>query len=271
MDKNLVLFDNNISKDSCSVEGQKTRIIIKDPETGEVLFDGHNKVIVAGSAFTAAKHFNITPHTSTPTYNEVLKLEKSDADMYNEPGIRREEIVCLFAVGIDGCGPEASQVYDVDYTKWIAPESLIPFKYQLETNDLPSYHRDKYFGRKKVGNRIAYYFKAFENAPTFVQAFSDGTPIDENIYTSSRKDEVESYIEINLKITKQDCRDFFLSTVGINEARVNTISLLTAYPVEKEDGFVYYQNIRPLTKLNFPSEPLIDTSKGLDIIYHIYY
>lgn len=270
MDKELILFDDNISKDSCSV--QKTKIIIKDPETNEVLFEGSNKVIVSGSAFTAAKHFNITPHTTTPSYNEVLKLEKSDNDLYNEPGIRREEVVCLFAVGIDGCGPEASQVYDVDYTKWIAPESLIPFKYQLGTNDLPTYHRDKYFGRKVLpNNRIAYYFKAFENAPMFVQAFSDGTPIDENIYTSSRKDEVESYVEINLKLTKQDCRDFFLSTVGINDAKVNTISLLTAYPVEKEDGFIYYQNIRPLTKLNFPSEPLIDTSKGLDIIYHIYY
>ena len=271
MDKKLVLFDDNISKDSCSKQEQKTRIIIRDPETGETLFDGHNKVIVAGSAFTAAKHFNITPHALTPTYNEVLALENSDVDRFNEPGIRRDEIVCLFAVGIDGCGPEASQVYDVDYTKWIAPESLIPFKYQLKTNDLPTYHRDKYFGRKTIGNRIAYYFKAFENEPTFNQVYSDGTPIDENIYTSSRKDEVESYIEINLKLTKQDCRDFFLSNVGINEAKVNTISLLTAYPVEKDDGFIYYQNIRPLTKLNFPSEPLIDTSKGLDIIYHIYY
>lgn len=270
MDKKMVFFDDNVSKDSCSV--QKTKVIIKDDETGEVLFEGSNKVIVAGSAFTAAKHFNITPTVSTPTYNEVLNLEGTDIDTFSEPGIRRDEIVCLFAVGIDGCGPEASQVYTVDYTKWIAPENLIPFKYQLASNDIPTYHRDKYFGRKTIGNsRIAYYFKAFENPPTFVQQYSDSVEIDENIYTSTRVDEVESYVQINLKITKDDCRDFFLATTGINEAKVNTISLLTAYVVEKENGFKYYNNIRPLTKINFPSEPLIDTQKSLDIEYRIYY
>lgn len=267
-DKKLVLFDDNKSNDSCSV--QRTKITIRDPETGEVLFQGCNKVIVSGSAFTAAKHFNITPHTNTPSYNTVLNLEQSQVDLYNEPGIRRDEIVCLFAVGIGGCGAEASQVYDVDYTKWIKPEELVPFKYQLASNDIPEYFRDKYFGRKVQGNRIIYYFKAFENPPTFNQVFSDGTPIDENIYTSTRKDEVESYVEINLKITKEDCRDWFLATTGINDAKINTLSLLTAYAYEHE-GHTYYQNIRPLTKLNFPSEPLIDTSKGLDIQYHIYY
>lgn len=274
MDKKKVFFDENSSKDICSLENpnkeKKNKVIIRDPETGEVLFTGFNKVIVSGSAFTAAKHFNITPHTDTPSYNTVLKLDQTQVDRYNETGIRREEIVCLFAVGIGGCGAEASQVYDVDYTKWIKPEELVPFKYQLASDDLPEYFRDKYYGRKTQGNRIAYYFKAFENPPTFNQLFSDGTPIDENIYESTRKDEVESYVQVNLKITKEDCRDWFLATTGINDAKINTLSLLTAYPYEHE-GHIYYQNIRPLTKLNFPSEPLIDTSKGLDIEYHIYY
>ena len=77
-------------------------------------------------------------------------------------------------------------------------------------------------------------------------------------------------ILLRLKVTKEDCRDFFVATTGINDARVNTISLLTAW--SKEIGGVkYYQDIRPLTKLNFPNEPLIDLTKGLDIIYHIYY
>lgn len=264
----LILFDKDQPKDKCSA--RRTDIIIKCHETGEQLFRGSNKVIVGGSAFTAAKHFNISPAIQTPTYNTVLGLDHTVNEVFDQPGIRREEQVFLFAVGVDGCGQENNQVFNVDYTKWIAPESLVPFKYVVPTNDLPESLRSKYFGKKTTKERIAYYFKAFEAAPVFKQQFTDGTPIDENIYLSNRLDEVESYVELKLAITKEDCRDFFLATTGINDARVNTISLLTAW--EKEiDGHIYYQDIRPLTKLNFPNETLIDTSKALDIIYHIYY
>ena len=265
----LILFDKHHNNDTVNV--QRTDITIKNSDTGEVIYEKlHNKVIVSGSAFTAAKHFNITPSVFTPSYNTILGLDQSVNEPFTGPGIRREEQVYLFAVGTDGCGEQASQVYDVNYSKWIAPESLVPFRYQLDSNDLGLYLRDKYFGRRIMGNRIAYYFKAFESAPEFKQQYIDGTPIDENVFTSARVDEIESYVELNLKITKEDCRDFFRATTGINDAKVNTISLLTAWK-KTIDGVVYFQDIRPLTKLNFPNEALIDDSKGLDIIYHIYY
>ena len=37
------------------------------------------------------------------------------------------------------------------------------------------------------------------------------------------------------------------------------------------NGKEYYQDIRPLTKYNMPNEQLIELSKGLDIVYQIYY
>lgn len=268
-DKTVVLYDNKRLKED-KLSSLTTDIQIFVEGTDELLFRGKNKVLVGGSAFTAAKHFNITPTVMTPTYNTILGLENSVNEPYAGNGIRKEEQVFLFAVGTDGCGDENSQVYNVDYTKWIAPENLVPFRYQLDTNDLGVYMRDKYFGRKTIGNRIAYYFKAFDSKPVFKQQYIDGTPIDENIYLSNRLEEVESFVEINLKITKDDCRDFFVATTGINEARINSISLLTAWQKEI-DGNIYYQDIRPLTKLHFPNESLIDTSKGLDIVYHIYY
>lgn len=273
MNKTLPLYDNKImtKEDTCGF--RRTSIEIKNHATGETIFrDLHNKVIVSGSAFTAAKHFNISPAALTPSYNNVLGLDNTVNEAFGEPGIRREEQVFLFAVGTDGCGQIDSQVYEVDYTKWIPTESLVPFRYQLNTNDLTNLQREKYFGRKTMdsSNRIAYYFKAFENDPVFKQQYVDGTPIDENIYLATRTDEVESYVELNLAVTKEDCRDFFKATTGMNDAKVNTISLLTAWQKEI-DGFIYYQDIRPLTKLNFPNETLIDESKGLDIIYHIYY
>lgn len=265
--KKLTLFDRNHNKDNAIVK--KTDIKICVAGTDIVLFRGSNKVIIPGSYYTAAKHFGINPPVKLPTYNTALGLDGIQALTDKE---ERDALVVLFAVGIDGCGPESSQVYDVDYTKWIAPENLVPFRYVFDDNDLSDTLRKKYFGRKKIAgtDKIAYYFKAFEATPVMHQEYVDGTPIDENIYISDNTMDVETYVELKLTVTKEDCREYFDATTGINDAKINTISLLTAVPKEM-NGYTYYQGIRPLTKLNFPNESLIDLTKGIDITYHIYY
>lgn len=229
-----------------------------------------NKVILPGSAFTARKHFkNLHVPVKTPTYNTALGLDHIMSVSDKE---EVESAVWLWAVGMDGCGPEDSQVYDVNYAKWIAPKDLVPFRYELSNHDLASDKRQIYYGRKDQpeNDRIAYYFKGFDTEPVFRQQYTDGTPIDENVYISDNAMDVESFVEIKMSILRSDCRDYFIATTGINDAKINTISLLTAYPKEI-DGQIYYQNIRPLTKLNFPNEPLIDLTKGIDFIYQIFY
>lgn len=250
---------------------QRTNVKIIDHETGELLFEDSNKVIVSGSAFTAAKHFNIKPPILTPSYNQVLKLDHTVTEAYDGNGIRPEEIINLFAVGIGGCGVEQSQVYPVDYTKWISPEELVPFRYQYQDADLSASMREVYHGRQTLSNGfIAYNFKKFDSIPVFKQQYTDGTPIDENIYLSERTDDVESFIELKMSITKDDCRDFFKETTGINTAKLSSISLLESWTKEI-DGYVYHQDIRPVTRYNFSTESLIDLTKGIDIIYDIYY
>lgn len=228
-----------------------------------------NKVLCDGSMFTASKHFDIMPPVNLPTYNTALNLENTVPLTSRE---QLDSLVCLFCLGTSGCGPEQSQVYDVDYTKWIAPDDMVPIRYQLMDNDLSDSEREKYFGRKEVPamNRIAYYFKAFELEPIFKAQYVDGTPIDEHLYVSDNVIDVEVFVELKLSITKRDCRDYFYAHSGINDAKVNTISLCTAYPKEYL-GHTYYQGIRPLTRLNFSTESLIDTTKGIDIIYDLFY
>ena len=247
-----------------------TEISFFYPGQKNPIYKTKNKIILPGAGFTARAHWNITNTEVTPSYNTALGLENS---VYS--GAESEEKVWLFCVGTDGCGREPSQVYKVNYAKWIMPEALVPFRYVLYNEDIDPTLRNKYFGRVEKGEYIAYYFKSFESDPTFVQQFVDGTPIDSTIYDSTREEEVESYIDVRLSITKEECREYFIQTTGINDARINTISLCTGWAKEFENDegrkFTYYQDIRPLTKLNFPSEPLIDLSKGLDIIYHIYY
>ena len=265
--QNLTLFDRNVNKDQGIIG--RTDVVATVHGTDIVLFRKSNKVIIPGSYFTASKHFGINPPVKLPSYNTELGLEGIQALTDAE---ERGATVLLFAVGTDGCGPESSQVFDVDYTKWISPKSLVPFRYVFDDNDLSESLRQKYFGRKKITgtDKIAYYFKAFESKPVMYQQYVDGTPIDENIFISDNTMDVETYVELKLTITKDDCREFFDATTGIKDAKINTLSLLTAVPKEL-NGYTYYQGIRPLTKLNFPNESLIDLTKGIDITYHIYY
>lgn len=262
-DKRLTLFDSSDITDKASVK--KTSIEFRIPGTDIVVFRRHNKVILPGAGFTARCHFDIPRNEITPSYNTAMSLENS---VIESPSSK--EKVYLFCTGTDGCGKEGSDVRTENYAKWIPPESLVPFRYPLTNEDLAGGLREQYFGRKVIDNRVAYYFKAFETAPVLFQKYVDGTAIDSSVYDSAKTDEIETYVELKMKITKDDCRDWFLQTTGINDARVNTFSLCTAW-AKTFDSQVYYQDIRPLTKLNIPNEYLIDLTKGIDITYHVYY
>ena len=271
--KKLTLFDHSRANDVANLVPKKTgnmrgEVIFKKLGTDEVLYTYHNKVIIAGSQFVAQKVFNLPELVHLPTYNESLNLDESVAHGTTPLNIPK---VCLFCCGTQGCGAESSQVYPVDYTGRIEPYGdLIPFRYPLKQNDLTAEERTKYFGRKILDERYAYYFKAFESDPVMYMRYTDGTPIESTVYESENDSDAETFVEMQLRITKDDFRDYFRATTSINDARVNSISLLTAWYTEGE-GYKWYQDIIPLTQLNFPNESLIDLTKGIDITYHVYF
>ena len=136
--------DMQILKDSGKLI-KKGHVRIYSKQTGHILFEGlhsgsgiitpdhegDNKVIVPGSILAARKFFpELIPTVVTPSYNDSLGLDSIQSLTTTE---EINASICLFAVGTDGCGEENSQVIDVDYTKWIDPISLVPFKYQPST------------------------------------------------------------------------------------------------------------------------------------------
>ena len=276
--KKIVAYDGLQTNDIVNILSKSslnTSIDIIDHETGRVIFKGlHNKVIVGGSGLLARDLFDIDTEEVTPTYNDRLNIVTPDGAETNtlDPHTNATKDypkILLFCIGLDGCGSENSQVYTVDYTKWMAPDMMIPFRYPLASADLSDSLRETYFGRVESGDHIAYYFKRFDGDPVLVQQYIDGTPIDGNVYESVKTESAETYVEITLKITKEDIRDYFIATTGIDSAKINSISLCYAWPKEV-DGHIYFQDIRPMTKLNIPNEPMIDITKGIDIIYHIH-
>lgn len=261
--KQIVLFDHTKVNDTANIK--KTEVTITIPGTDIILFKGSNKVILPGAGFMARSLFDLPNAEITPSYNTALNLENT----VNEAPSSKQKVY-LFCVGVDGCGKEDSDVRVVNYGKWCNPENLVPFRYILEAEDLSGSERDEYFGRVVKDGRVAYYFKAFDTVPVFVQKYTDGTLVDSNVYESEKTEEIESYVEVNFTIDPEDCRDWFKETTGINDARVNTFSLCTAW-AKTINGQIYYQDIRPITKYNLPNENLISMTKGISCRYNLYF
>ena len=282
MNKRITAYDFNDTKDSHQLirkgfhSNPRTHIIIRNPETGETLWEGTNKVVGAGGDMVARKVFDIDLAANPihmPSYNDELDLpdpgtEDPDVTYDYTSAKEGDPKVLLFAIGTDGCGTEGSQIYAVDYNSRIAPDSIIPFRYVNASADISAELQKSYGGRKVDGDFIAYYFKRFTSGPELHEQYLDGTPVESNVYETGQ--EYEIYVETVLTITKDEAREYFIATTGIDQCLFNTVSLLYCYP-RRVGGVDYYMDIRPLTKLNLSNEYLIDVTKGVEIIYHTYF
>lgn len=244
----------------------KTKVVFAYTDTGEILFTKSNKITLAGAGFLARSLFDLNTQEVTPSYNNSLNLDNT----INTTTYTSSNKAYLFCVGVDGCGTINSEVYTEDYKHWISPTDLVPFQYVPTTNDLTSSQRSIYFGKKSLTNYYAYYFKAFDNTPTLTQQLTDGTNIDNTIYDNTTTLQAQTVVSMQMSITSLDCRDYFIATTGISDARINSLSLCTAW-YKTINNYNYYQDIRPCTRLNFPNEALIDLNKGITITYSIYF
>lgn len=287
-----------------------SKINIYNDVTGELIFEGHNKTVIAGSALTAMKLFNLDRNCldATPTYDTVMGLDNgangttypttvikdSNGNVVGSIPDETQRTIIGFCVGQGGAGLDISDVFDVEYCSWITPDNLIPFRYPLQNAD--NVDETMYKGRKALtladgSNRNAYYFKAFSNTPNLVQnyvstigTFSDAVSAS-TVYVNNgaSADKAQSYVELHLKITKDDCREFFITHKGIENAKINQISLVSAWTksveVTKMDSlgnlktgvYEYFQDIRPFSLLNIPNEIISNHEKSLSCIYTLYF
>ena len=277
----LIKSDQKIAE-LISKNPKRTKITITDHNTGEILGVYENKIIVSGSIFSGCRIFGIEPSLILPSYNDEMEF---DNDQPKDPESLKKSIVQLFCVGDDGCGATQKDVFICNFTDRIEPltditdpESCIgkiyPFRYQDIDDDLPEQLREYYFGRKTYTDKIAYYFKAFDTIPELHVMYTDGTQVDDNMYTNNTDQVTECYVETRLRITRNDFRDFFEDVIGWDNARISSLSLCYAweYEIEEDDKtHKYYQDIYPYTKLNFPVEFLINLDKAIDFNYQVYY
>lgn len=294
--------DINNFKDKLNIIGngipKKTKIIMKDHETGEVLKELENKILVPGSQITACKVFGLEQAVVFPTYNTELELENSlppfpTTQPYNEP------IVCLWCAGRSGAGSTDNEINVVSNTDRVDPTlelgtlnqyvDIVPFRYVDPENDLDEDDREYYYGRKVFSTeetggapKVAYFFKAFDTDPQLHVRYLDGTEVTDAIWKVVSSQQVETYVEMRLSVTKQDFRDYFDDVLGWDNADISTISLLLAWyddtiaenpedPDELKIYYRWYQDIIPYSKFNFGQEKLMDLNRAIDFNYQVYF
>ena len=269
----------------------KTKITMSDHDTGKILGEFENKILVPGAQSTACKQFGLNPVVNFPTYNTELGLQNS-LPPYPQTQPENSPITCLFCVGRSGATSTPSEVFAVSNTDRIHPglnnvgvlneyNDILPFRYVPKDADINEDLRQVYFGRKIFDNdMIGYFFKAFDTEPQLHIRYLDGTEVTANMYNITSSQQVEVYVEMRLSISKVDFRDYFDQVLGWDRANVSTISLLTAWYVDNipEDEnavekvyYRYYQDVLPFSKYNFGQEPLTDLNRAIDFNYQVYY
>ena len=265
-------IDRKIISDRFKGGPKATRIIMRDHDTGKVLGDYHNKIVITGSIFSAMNAFGIETPIVLPDYNTELGLDNT-LD-YSQVTRKNNPIVCLFAIGDSGCGTTPKDVFTAKYTDRIDPVGdLLPFRYVDTGADLNADLRKYYFGRKtlKDEGKIAYYFKALDTEPQLHLRYTDGTEINDELYNIATTQAAECYVETRLRITRNDFRDYFEQVRGWDNARISTLSLCYAWYDDSIDEYKWYQQIYPYSKLNFSVEWLVDLTKAIDFQYQVFY
>lgn len=281
-----------------------TRVLVIDPDTKEVLDDGSNSILYAGSLNAAYKDFGIyndkypfsyfgngssflgsSDAAIPPSYDVALFGDTTDGDF------SAEGIPCFFAIGIDGVelSTQSSQRRKVDYSGWMDPDKMIAFRVVSAGNKLGAEKANMYGRTLEKGGNIYYYFKKFEQQPQlFTQWDISGDPIAsaktngvttsvgatdyyDNVLLGNSNESAEVVVQMRAKVTPEEVREWF-NVTGRTQPNVSSIMICTAIPVYNESGnIVSYKNIQPKSKRHITRELLLDDEKGLEIIYQYLY
>ena len=267
-------IDNNDKIKPMRIESKqgnlKTKIIGLNSLTKEVLFETENQIVLGGALFILEKIFNVPSPITVDYLNNIMGIAAENPIEEKYP---KNTAVCLFGVGIGGCGDSSLSVVDVNfYEREIF--DMVPFR--VTDDELNDEDKEKYwFKRKENDGRMSYFLKKFEQSPTIKVLWKDGdededgSEVSSGVHDTARTEPIETFAEMILKITKRDVREYFEINGDIETARINSIGLFTGIKQTLSDGTEDYKQVKLFSKLNIPNEMLVN-NKDMTIIYRIY-
>mgnify|MGYP003571246846 CR=1 FL=1 len=209
----------------------------------------------------------------SPYYDTETSISDSSLVINSGINISAMNYIFGFMVGSGGAREDNITAITPSYKKRNL-YNPIPFRMTRDTSEIPT---GQYYGKLVSYNEsnsvypvTSYYVKKFDNpSPHIVHAWvTDNTeelvPVDDTVFTNTTSDAIESYVEINMSLSSEDCREYFDS---INTTpRVNEFGLVTGwYNSEKDE----YESLRLFSLYTRPSLTLI-TGDKIEMIYRLY-
>ena len=248
-------------------------------EFGNVLFtEEENETVLGGAITVMEKLWGIRSPLQVATINEIMDI---NANMTIDPTspLIQDDIVCLWGIGTGGSGDAFGSIRKVNfYEREVGQngqkDEMIPFRVtqtQLTGDDAKKYH----LMETRKDGLFAYYLKDFEIAPQIKVLWKDGaegedgSEVESDVHNTRRTDLIEAFVEMHLKLSKKDVREWFDVNGNIQLSRINTIALFTGRKVEIAPGVFDYINVKMFSKLNLDNEPLTNT-KEINFTYRIY-
>ena len=249
-------------------------------EFGDILFTlEHNMVVLGGAITVLEKMWNIRSSLVIDTINNINQI--NPAVQSTTELLPQNDYVCMWGVGIGGSGDAFGSVRDVKYYEREIGQNgqsneFIPFR--CVTTALEGEDVQKYTLSKSVGTGFtAYYAKKFEDDP-FIRSLwrdgvegEDGTEVTDGVHNTQRTEDIETFVEMHMRIDQNDVREWFEMNGNIEQARFNTIGLFTARLTSDGHGGYNATNVKLFTKFNFDNESLAGSkSKTISIKYRVY-
>lgn len=237
-------------------------------QLGETVVRKRNKIPVGGILAMLSTMFGATSDLSITTLNELMGIGTTGT-VTDHHGM-----VGLFNVGLGGCGAAYTDEKEVLDQDNVVP-SMIPFRIVDSKSEITD--KNKYWFEKQLDNgKYAYYLKAFESTPIIKTLWKDaseegedGTEVVGNPKDSDRTEGMESFVQMILRISRNDLRDYFAIYEDSKYPRFNSIGLCLGQKGSLEDGTEEYKNVIQFSILNFSNE-MLHFDKDLTIIYRIY-
>jgi len=221
---------------------------------GETMFTHNtvykNKLLLIGRTFLIEKANNVRSNfRPTPIDQDLSVSAVEDIDI-SIANLKEEEVIG-FVIGTGGSGDTRNTLKAVEIHHKNVPDQ-IPFRViDMDTEtDLTGSERAQYFLRKVVDNKAYYYGKVI-TAKEIKTVFANSIEVPADVHNQLSPDEILNYIEYQIDISDKDVREYFLDSEGsVNNARFNSIGLVTGYPVTLPDTNIEYRNVRCNTTLN---------------------
>jgi hypothetical protein len=161
-------------------------------QLGEVLFQEHNSLVLGGAIYTLEKLFNVQSSLSIDYLNTIMSIA-NDGTPITEI-YPKDNKICLFGIGIGGCGDTITSVKDVKiYEREIM--DMIPFR--VTDQPLTEQELTKYWFRKTTTDgKTAYYLKTFETTPVIkslwkdAEGDEDGTEVQAGVHNTTRTEPI---------------------------------------------------------------------------------